>query len=173
MRIELMMIALVALAFNAAGCSQPEPVEAEYEPANCDCVETTTTETPPAKTDGLADELDDEDEPEASAMLAENSASQDVASDAPTPTDEARAAKKSGDGDAAPSGVVNLNTASVDQLMALPGVGPSLAARIVEFRQKRRFEKPAHLLRVKGIGQAKFAKLEKLVSVSGPTTLAK
>ncbi|QDG54888.1 helix-hairpin-helix domain-containing protein [Persicimonas caeni] len=74
---------------------------------------------------------------------------------------------------AGPTGVVNLNTASIDQLMALPGVGPSLAARIVEFRQKRRFEEPKHLLRVRGIGKATFAKLAPMLAVSGPTTLAK
>ncbi len=39
-------------------------------------------------------------------------------------------------GKPAPAGKVNLNSASVEQLSALPGVGPKLAARIVEYRQK-------------------------------------
>lgn len=37
---------------------------------------------------------------------------------------------------AAPAGKVNINSASVEQLTALPGVGAKLAARIVEYRQK-------------------------------------
>ena len=36
----------------------------------------------------------------------------------------------------APAGKVNINTASAEQLTTLPGVGPKLAARIVEYRQK-------------------------------------
>src|SRR5262245_17865593 len=36
----------------------------------------------------------------------------------------------------APAAVVNLNTASADQLATLPGIGKSMAQRIVEYRQK-------------------------------------
>jgi competence ComEA-like helix-hairpin-helix protein len=36
----------------------------------------------------------------------------------------------------APAGKVNINTASAEQLTALPGVGEKLAARIVDYRQK-------------------------------------
>lgn len=39
-------------------------------------------------------------------------------------------------GKPAPAGKVNINSASVEQLGDLPGVGPKLAARIVEYRQK-------------------------------------
>ena len=39
-------------------------------------------------------------------------------------------------GKPAPTAKVNINTASVEQLTTLPGVGPKLAARIVEYRQK-------------------------------------
>jgi competence protein ComEA len=39
-------------------------------------------------------------------------------------------------GKPAPTGKVNINTASVEQLTTLPGVGPALAARIVEHRLK-------------------------------------
>jgi len=37
---------------------------------------------------------------------------------------------------AAPTAKVNINTATADQLTTLPGVGPKLAARIIEYRQK-------------------------------------
>jgi competence protein ComEA len=69
-------------------------------------------------------------------------------------------------GKPAPTGKVNINTASADQLTALPGVGPKLAARIVEYRQKSgSFRAPHDLLNVQGIGEKNFAKLEQYLSV--------
>ncbi len=69
-------------------------------------------------------------------------------------------------GKPAPAGKVNINTASVEQLSTLPGVGPKLAARIVEYRQKSgSFRAPHDLLNVQGIGEKNFAKLEQYVSV--------
>ncbi len=71
------------------------------------------------------------------------------------------------------SGVVNVNTAPVETLVLLPGIGPSLAERIVEFREKRKFTQVVHLRRVKGIGRAKFEKLKDYITVSGETTLSR
>jgi competence protein ComEA len=69
----------------------------------------------------------------------------------------------------APTGKVNINTASVDQLSALPGVGPKLAARIVEYRQKSgSFRSTQDLMNVKGIGEKNFAKIESWLSVGEP-----
>jgi competence protein ComEA len=62
---------------------------------------------------------------------------------------------------AAPQGKVNLNTATVEQLASLPGVGDALAARIVEYRQKSGgFKAAQELMNVKGIGEKNFGKLE-------------
>jgi competence ComEA-like helix-hairpin-helix protein len=69
-------------------------------------------------------------------------------------------------------GEVNLNTASIDQLDMLPGVGPVTAGRIADYREKRRFQKPAHLKRVKGIGDVTFSKMKAHVTVDGETTIA-
>jgi competence protein ComEA len=61
-------------------------------------------------------------------------------------------------GKPAPTSKVNLNTASVQQLTTLPGVGPQLAARIVEYRQKAgTFRSTQELINVKGIGEKKYA----------------
>jgi competence protein ComEA len=65
----------------------------------------------------------------------------------------------------APAGKVNINSASVDQLEALPGVGPRLAARIVEYRQKAgSFRSVQELMNVKGIGEKNLAKLQPFLS---------
>lgn len=67
---------------------------------------------------------------------------------------------------AALSGPVNLNTATVAQLDALPGMGKSTAQRIVEYRQKNgSFKKIEELMNVKGVGEKSFLKLKPLITV--------
>ena len=68
------------------------------------------------------------------------------------------------------SGQVNVNTATTDELMALPGIGPSKARAIIEYRSQKPFKTPEDLLRVRGIGKGIFKEIRELVSVSGPTT---
>jgi competence protein ComEA len=64
---------------------------------------------------------------------------------------------------------VDLNTATVEQLTVLPGVGPTLAARIVEYRQKSGgFHSAEELLNVRGIGERNFKKIEGRLTVSEP-----
>ncbi|MGH3938895.1 MAG: helix-hairpin-helix domain-containing protein [Pseudonocardiaceae bacterium] len=69
----------------------------------------------------------------------------------------------------APTGtdpVINLNTATVEQLDALPGVGPVTAQRILDWRVKHgRFTSVDQLREVSGIGQARFAQIRDLVRV--------
>jgi competence protein ComEA len=65
-----------------------------------------------------------------------------------------------------PAARINVNTATVDQLATLPGVGPRLAARIVEYRQKSgAFRTTQELMNVKGIGEKNFTKLEAWLTV--------
>lgn len=64
-----------------------------------------------------------------------------------------------------PTGKVNLNTATQVQLEALPGIGPALAARIIEHRTLNGpFLAPEELLGVSGIGEKKFAEIKDLVT---------
>jgi competence protein ComEA len=63
-------------------------------------------------------------------------------------------------------GKVNLNTATAAQLDALPGVGPVLAQRIIDFRaQHGGFTDVAQLRQVDGIGEETFARLKELVTL--------
>ena len=68
-----------------------------------------------------------------------------------------------------PAGKVNLTTATASQLEELPGVGPALAARIVEHRQKNgAFKSVEDVMAVKGIGEKNFSKIQGYLSVGAP-----
>jgi len=70
------------------------------------------------------------------------------------------------------AGKLNLNSASEDQLMMLPTVGPAKAERIVTWRKKNGgFKRTADLRRVKGFGYKTFKRLEPFIDVKGETTL--
>ncbi len=68
------------------------------------------------------------------------------------------------------SAVVDLNRADAAELTRLPGIGPSLAERIVAYRTKRPFQSKRDLRRVKGIGFQKYTRIAPLVTV-GTTRL--
>ena len=52
---------------------------------------------------------------------------------------------------------VNLNTATLDQLLTLEGIGESYAERIIEYRTKNGpFQSPSDLVKVKGIGEKTY-----------------
>lgn len=71
--------------------------------------------------------------------------------------------------DAAGPAPVDLNTATVEELCTLPGVGPKKAEAILELRKKRRFTRVTQLLEVKGIGQKTLARLKPHVRVAPAT----
>ena len=65
-----------------------------------------------------------------------------------------------------PTGKVNINTATAQQLSELPGVGPKLAARIVEYRQKAGgFKTTQELMNVQGVGEKNFARIQPHLTV--------
>lgn len=67
---------------------------------------------------------------------------------------------------AAPVAPVNVNTATAEDLIRLPGIGPARAKAIIELRGKiGGFKKLEDLMRVKGIGRATFRKLEPMMKL--------
>ena len=75
---------------------------------------------------------------------------------------------------AAPSKpALNLNTATLEQLETLPGIGRKTAERILEYRTKSgSFKRIEELMNVKGIGEKSFLKLKPLVAVPPKTDKA-
>jgi competence protein ComEA len=61
---------------------------------------------------------------------------------------------------------LNINTASVEELESLPGIGPALANRIVEYREKHGpFARPEDLLIIEGLGEKKYRALADLIEI--------
>jgi competence protein ComEA len=66
---------------------------------------------------------------------------------------------------------VNLNTATAEQLATIPGVGPKMAERIIEYRQKNGgFKRVEDLMNVSGVGEKSFLKMKPLITVTAPKT---
>jgi competence protein ComEA len=67
---------------------------------------------------------------------------------------------------AASQAPLNLNAATSADLEKLPGVGPAMATRILEYRQKSGgFKKVEELMNIQGIGERNFLRLKPLVTV--------
>jgi competence ComEA-like helix-hairpin-helix protein len=67
---------------------------------------------------------------------------------------------------APPEKPLDLNTASVEELQAIPGVGPTIAKSIVRFREKSGpFKRVEDLLAIRGITKTKLEKMKPYVTV--------
>jgi len=60
---------------------------------------------------------------------------------------------------------ININEAGVDELVTLPGIGPSRAEAIVAEREKRRFRRTEDIMRVPGIGRKTFSRIRSSIRV--------
>ena len=67
--------------------------------------------------------------------------------------------------------LVNLNTATATELQTLPGVGPALAMRIIEFRDANgAFARIEDVMNVRGVGETTFLRMRHLLTVTPPET---
>ena len=62
--------------------------------------------------------------------------------------------------------MVNINTADVEGLKKLKGIGPAMAQRIIDYREANgSFQAPEDIMQVKGIGKVKYAKLKEQIAI--------
>jgi competence protein ComEA len=61
---------------------------------------------------------------------------------------------------------INLNSATVEQLRSLPGIGPAIGKSIVEHRTKAgKFNRIEEIMKIKGIGEKKFQKIKDRLTI--------
>jgi competence ComEA-like helix-hairpin-helix protein len=94
--------------------------------------------------------------PSLDAVLAENAA---------LPEERPATKEKPGAAKASPGSPIDLNTASKQALMDLPGIGEKTAEAIIERRRHVPFRRPEDLMEIKGIGEKKLAKIRPFVRI--------
>ncbi len=61
--------------------------------------------------------------------------------------------------------VININTAPKEELMLISGIGESKADAIIAYREKKLFEKPEDIMKIKGFGEKTYEKIADQICV--------
>ncbi|WMJ75861.1 MULTISPECIES: ComEA family DNA-binding protein [unclassified Sedimentibacter] len=61
--------------------------------------------------------------------------------------------------------LININTASADDLISLPGIGQVYAQRIIEYREERIFSSIEEIKNINGIGDKTFEKVKEMITI--------
>lgn len=117
---------------------------------------------PPAEQAGRTQQIKDEKEPPRTASPIADAAGPKRDGGEP----DEQLSRETAAENSAGSSVININTATAAELELLPGIGPALAARIIEHREKYgAFRSVDELDRVKGIGPKILERVRSLVRV--------
>lgn len=79
--------------------------------------------------------------------------------------EEAQAGEQGQSGEDTNSGLVNINTATREQLMTLPGIGEATADAIISYRETTPFQRTDDIMNVSGIGESKYNRIKDLICV--------
>jgi competence protein ComEA len=60
---------------------------------------------------------------------------------------------------------ININTASVSELVMIKGIGNKTAQKIIDYREKKKFDKVEDIINVKGVGEKLFNKINSQLTV--------
>lgn len=72
--------------------------------------------------------------------------------------------------DGSPDKVIDINSASLDDLKKIPGIGDSTAKKIIDYREQNGgFSYKSEIMNISGIGQKKFENIKKYISVGEKT----